>query len=314
MISSEVERVVQRLDEVLEEVSDHPDPRVRAAVTELADGLQRIHAEGLRRLAELLAEEPERFRRALDDPVVSNLFLLYDLAVVDERGRTREALEEVRPLLEEHGASVDLLDVEEGVVRIRLRGPGGTIGRIADDVVDAVRRALKTGVPGFRKLDVEGPIAEDPQPRVRSGEPGWEEHFRAGEPVSMVPAEKLRSLEERLENGARDGSGGQGGERRRVPVAPVEEVEDHALHGSVVDGFPVLLIRSGGELGAYRNACPGSILPLHLGERTDGAIVCPWHGCRFDEESGARLGPEEGPGLQALAVGVEDGTVWVELS
>ncbi len=318
MIASEVERVVQRLDEVLEEVGDHPDPRVRAAVTELADGMQRIHAEGLRRLAELLAEEPERFRRALDDPVIANLFLLYDLAVVDERGRTRDALEEVRPLLEEHDASLDLLDVDEGVVTIRLRGPRGRIERVADELVEAVHRALRKGLPGFSKLEVEGPVAEEPEARVRSGEPGWAEAFRSGEPVSMVPAGKIEALENRLETGSRNGSGASAAgpgerQRKRVAAAPADEVPEDELHGSLVDGYPVLLLRAGGELRAFRNACPGSILPLHLGGREAGAVVCPWHGCRFDVESGTRL-EGEGPGLERLESGVEDGTVWVELS
>lgn len=317
MIPSEVERVVRRLDEVLEEVGEHPDPRVRAAVTELADGLQRIHAEGLRRLAELLAEEPGRFRRALDDPVIANLFLLYDLAVVDEQGRTREALEAVRPLLEEHGCSLDLLGVEEGEVRIRLRGPRGTIEGLAEEVVEGVQRALEKGLPGFRKLEVEGPVAEEPEPIFRSGDPGWEERFLSGEPVSMVPRKTIRSLERRLEGGSGNGAGagppgGEDGETRRVSVAPVEEVEEEGLHGSLVEGFPVLLLRASGGLRAYRNACPGSILPLHLGERSGGAVVCPWHGCRFDPESGARL-EGEGPGLEPLPVEVENGTVRVEI-
>ena len=36
--------------------------------------------------------------------------------------RVREALDEVRPYLESHGGDVELLGVEDGVVRLRLQG------------------------------------------------------------------------------------------------------------------------------------------------------------------------------------------------
>lgn len=314
MIPSEVERVVRRLDEVLEEVGQHPDPRVRAAVTELADGLQRIHAEGLRRLAELVAEEPERFRRALDDPVISNLFLLYDLAVVDEEARTRNALEAVRPLLEEHGVSLDYLGVEEGVVKVEIHGPAGTVEGAAEELVDRLHEALEKGLPGFQKLEVTDVVVEEPGPAVRSGEPGWEDRFRSGEPVSMVSSEKLRILERRLEGSAANGARDEGGspEGRRAIVADAAEVEPDGLHGTVAGGYPVLLLRADGELRAYRNACPGSILPLHLGSVEEGTVVCPWHGCRFDPATGDRV-EGEGRGLEALPVAVEEESVVVEL-
>jgi hypothetical protein len=53
-------------------------------------------------------------------------FLLYGLHPVDFETRVMQALEKVRPYLQSHGGSVDLLSVDEGVVRLRLRANGRT--------------------------------------------------------------------------------------------------------------------------------------------------------------------------------------------
>ncbi len=65
-----------------------------------------------------------RDRRVLDtcagDEVVAGLLLLHGLHPLDVETRVRQALESVRPLLRSHGGNVELLEVREGVVRLRL--------------------------------------------------------------------------------------------------------------------------------------------------------------------------------------------------
>jgi len=68
-----------------------------------------------------------------------------------------------------------------------------------------------------------------------------------------------------------------------------------------------LIANLAGELYAYRNACPGSPLPLD-GSRVQGTVLqCPWHGCRFDLRGGKRLdGPGAGLGVMPIAVEGDD--------
>lgn len=79
----EVERLAERLDEVLDFLARRAEPELAVAVVQLVEGIERLHAEGLRRLVELLGEDPGRLRRAMADPVIGDLFALYDLAVID---------------------------------------------------------------------------------------------------------------------------------------------------------------------------------------------------------------------------------------
>ena len=74
----------------------------------------------------------------------------------------------------------------------------------------------------------------------------------------------------------------------------------------------VLLANLDGELVAYRNACPGTPLPLHGGRVEDTTLECPWHHCRFDLRGGARL-DASGPGLDVIPIAIEDGEVRIAI-
>lgn len=73
-----------------------------------------------------------------------------------------------------------------------------------------------------------------------------------------------------------------------------EDLPPGSLRAVEIDGRPVLLATTESETFAYKNACLGGILPLHLGTLVEGEIHCPWHGCRYDAQTGERLGGGEG--------------------
>jgi nitrite reductase/ring-hydroxylating ferredoxin subunit len=83
-----------------------------------------------------------------------------------------------------------------------------------------------------------------------------------------------------------------------------------SLRAVEIDGTPVLLCSVAEGVFAYRNSCGGGILPLHLGALDRGEIRCPWHGCRYDVQTGKRL-DGAGPDLEPLPVAVRDGLIHV---
>lgn len=305
---------VERLGEVLDRLASHSDEAVRAALEELLEGLHWLHAEGLERLVEILGEDPERFRRALDDPLVGNLLLLYDLAAVDERGRAQEALESMRPYLRSHGGEVDLLDVDEGVVRLRLLGACDGCPSSRATLTQGIERALAERLPGFRGIDVVGDGSDGAAPALDGPDRRAERESR-GEPVSFVPEDRLVDLSRRLEEARGETpplEDGRTGLAREAVMGPLDDLPVGAMHGALADNYPVLVVRLADEVVAWQNTCPGSLLPLHLGTLEGGVLACPWHGCRFDAATGERL---EGAGasLHPLPVRVEDGLVKVEI-
>lgn len=336
MKPDEINEIAAHLNHLLEEVEARADPEVAATVAQLVDGLQRIHAEGLRRLVELLTEEPELFGRALDEPVISNLFYLYDLAVVDAEERVREALESVRVMARSHGGEIELMGVEDGVVRLRVRWSHDSVARDEETLRDGIEWALRERLPGFRRVEVEGLDAGRSAVEGTSGAaatgggpgplsaPSSGKQGRGGVPdgrslpvlgqQSVVSEEKMERLQRRMEE-AKERAAAEGLEAREprwLEVTAAEDVSEAGLHGRLVDDVPVLLVRRGGELLAFRNLCPGSMLPLHFGELEDGELHCPWHGCRFDVASGERL-EGDGPPLQRLPVEVDSDVVRVRV-
>jgi nitrite reductase/ring-hydroxylating ferredoxin subunit len=84
-----------------------------------------------------------------------------------------------------------------------------------------------------------------------------------------------------------------------------QDLPPGTLQAVEVDGLPVLLCSLGAEVFAYRNACGGTALPLHLGTLAGGEIHCPWHGCRYDARTGKQIGGD-GIDLVPFPVTVQD--------
>ncbi|MBA4157367.1 MAG: Rieske 2Fe-2S domain-containing protein [Gemmatimonadetes bacterium] len=86
-------------------------------------------------------------------------------------------------------------------------------------------------------------------------------------------------------------------------LARTAEVPPGSMRGAMVDEIPVLLVNVDGEVYGFRNACPGSYLPLDAGRLQGDELVCPAHGCRFDARTGRRRDGGEGR-LEVLPVAV----------
>lgn len=97
-----------------------------------------------------------------------------------------------------------------------------------------------------------------------------------------------------------------------VEVARAEDLPAGTKRGVQVDTLRVLLVNLDGEVFAYRNACPGTDLPLESGRLHDHELVCPWHGCRFDARTGRRRGEGEGR-LEVFPVAVRGSGIQLAL-
>jgi nitrite reductase/ring-hydroxylating ferredoxin subunit len=96
-------------------------------------------------------------------------------------------------------------------------------------------------------------------------------------------------------------------------AATLEEVPPGTLRGVQVAGEPVLFCNAGGDIFAYHDACPDTPLALSLGQFDGEAIVCPWHGCRFDPRTGRRL-VHRGTGLASFPVAIAGQTIRVAVN
>lgn len=148
-----------RLERLIQQAEHMPDPAARAQTRELIRALLDLHATGLERLLEHVADAGDAGAAVLDrcagDDAVSGLLLLHDLHPLPLEDRVRQALERLRPLLESHGASVELLEVGAGGVRLRVEGSCGCASS-AGAVRQAVEEALTALAPDAVAVEIEG--------------------------------------------------------------------------------------------------------------------------------------------------------------
>lgn len=148
-----LQEALKALDERLRRLEQLPWPRVREEVFTALELIDRIHRPGVTRLASLL-KEAGLFEQVNNDEAIGLLFELYDQFPLDERSRAEEAVEMVRPYLRAHGGDVEILEVREGEVHVRLLGACAGCAASALTLRLGVEEALKQALPGFRRLVV----------------------------------------------------------------------------------------------------------------------------------------------------------------
>lgn len=90
---------------------------------------------------------------------------------------------------------------------------------------------------------------------------------------------------------------------------PASAVSD-ALAYCEVNGVPLVLFRSDGEIAALADRCTHRGGPLHEGRLDNGCVTCPLHGSTFGPDGSVRSGPATRP-QPALQVRTVDGRVQV---
>ncbi len=163
--------VLSRIGGLAEVLADHDDPSVAATATELLDWIDAFHRDGLGRLVEMIrAWRGEIFLDSAEqDDVVGVLLGAYGLG--DSQGvqatagdLVAAALDQVRPLVESHGGSVEVASVRDGVVQVRMGGTCDGCPSASATLVYGVEAALREHWVHFRKLEVVDPPATGADP------------------------------------------------------------------------------------------------------------------------------------------------------
>ena len=161
---------VARIEGLLEEIESFSDPSAREKATEAIAALLDLYGEGLARIVERVAGVDA----LCDDELVSQLLILHGLHPVPLETRVRSALDAVRPYLESHGGDVELLGIEDGVVRLRLEGTCNGCPSSAVTLKLAIEEAIYKRAPDVAGIDAQG--AEQPPQllQIQVTKPAWQ--------------------------------------------------------------------------------------------------------------------------------------------
>jgi Fe-S cluster biogenesis protein NfuA len=151
---------LQRLDALLQGIDRMADTSARAQMREIVASLLELHGLGLERMLEHVAAAGEQGTAVLDacahDDVSGGLLLLHGLHPMGLRERVLLALEEARRHLRSHGGDVELLDIRDGVARLRLLGNCHGCPSSAATLKQTVEDALIARAPDLDAIEVEG--------------------------------------------------------------------------------------------------------------------------------------------------------------
>jgi Fe-S cluster biogenesis protein NfuA/nitrite reductase/ring-hydroxylating ferredoxin subunit len=258
----EFDKAVAELEALVETLEREGDERA-LLLLQLVDA---IHRPALERIA---AGDSE-------DPIAQALLQMYDIAPADDEILVEEALDEVRPYIDSHGGKVELLGVDDGIVKLRMSGACAGCAASAMTLKRGIEAALQAGYPGFREV-----IAEEP----------------AGQTAPQLL--QIENLKKPVFTEASEAAALEPGE----------------LQATELDGIALLLANQDGEIYALRDGCPVDGNSLGGARLTpEGVIVCPWHNCAYDVRSGVRVDGEEGDGLTVVPVAQREGSIQIAVN
>jgi Fe-S cluster biogenesis protein NfuA len=152
---SEVERQTGRIEELIRKLESSADPDLLATAQELVRSLMDLYGAGLERITEIVCEKGEAGREILDqfgrDELVGNLLAANGLHPLDLEARVRRAVDQLR-----NKATVESLNIEQGVIRLRLRANGSGCGSGASTLKSSVEAAIYEAAPDLVGLVIEG--------------------------------------------------------------------------------------------------------------------------------------------------------------
>ncbi|MGO9519035.1 MAG: NifU family protein [Candidatus Korobacteraceae bacterium] len=158
--TKELQQRIQRIGGLVQEIEAIADPSVRASTKQLVQLLMEFHGAGLDRALEIVANTGEPGLRLIDnlgrDPLVSSLLVLYGLHPDDVDTRARKALEQVLPKVQRGGGELEVLDINNGSVRLRLSVSAHSCGSTANTLKSMVEDAIYEAAPDVGSVVIEG--------------------------------------------------------------------------------------------------------------------------------------------------------------
>jgi 3-phenylpropionate/trans-cinnamate dioxygenase ferredoxin component len=93
----------------------------------------------------------------------------------------------------------------------------------------------------------------------------------------------------------------------------LSELTDNSAVGLEIDGVPVCVARTQGEVLAVNDICSHADVNLSDGEVEDGTVECWLHGSRFDLHNGQPTGLPATRPVATYPVKIEGDDIWVAL-
>ena len=149
---------LQHVEALIADIERSVEPAARDKTRRFVQAVLDLHAGGLARILEILAEHGEAGQAILEtlvhDGLVSSLLLLHDVHPMDLAARVQVALVDVGSRLAGHGLAVELVATVDGVVRVRVNRT--TRGAVPRSALVLIEQALTQAAPDATAVEIDG--------------------------------------------------------------------------------------------------------------------------------------------------------------
>jgi len=278
-MTDEFELLAQRVDKAIAAI-ETLNPEAQAKANALRTAIEEFHKAGLVKIIQGLKSDARGHELLLEltaEPAVYALFSMHGLIRADLHTRVTRVIDMARPYIQSHGGEVELAYIEDNIAWVRMQGACNGCSQTAVTLRNSVEEALREHVPEIVKVEV----------------------------VPNEPAQAPELVQISVGSADLDDHGWMKG-------PPTSELVEATPFRWEIGESSVLLLRFDGRLQAFRNACAHQGLPLDGGivDIEARTITCPWHGFRFDCQTGECLTAPQAQ-LETLPVRIKDGYAWV---
>ena len=156
---AEAQQVSRQIEDLVGRIECITDPTVKGDVTALIQTLLDVHRRAFARVLEIILEEKESgngiLGRLSADELLGSLLVLYGLHPDSFDVRLLKAVEELRKTAAARGVNLELVGVDDGVVRIRLTGAAHGCASTSAGLRQLAEQAIYESVPEIRSVLVE---------------------------------------------------------------------------------------------------------------------------------------------------------------
>ena len=250
--------------EQLEAITQHWDSHHIGTLSAIKSAIEELNREAFKRMIRFMREDPacaSRLNAAVKDPFVFGVLRFHGLVKDPLEHRIHTALEEVRPMLREHGGDVELVEIHApDTVDVRLVGACHGCPASGQTLTEGVEGAIKKHCP---EITTVRQVSRPPAQANTTGDTTHVVHF-----VSPFAKAKDDGWE---------------------TVCTLADLPDGGVFATTHKQNELLFYRKGAVVSAMNNACAHLGMPLDNGELIDGTLRCPYHHFIYLLETGECL-------------------------
>lgn len=151
---------LKSIERLLSEIEGVADANLRTSVQELMQLVMDLHGTGIERMLDVIGAAPDSgekiVQKLVRDELVSSLLILYGLHPTPFESRVAQALDKVSLKLRAHEGRVELLNIQDGSVHLRLQANGHGCGSTGRALKEMVENAVYQAAPDVAALVIEG--------------------------------------------------------------------------------------------------------------------------------------------------------------